>query len=167
MSSMVLVRRVIDGELTALREARLRALAADPDAFGSTLDRERAEPMKFWRERLARGPWFLAWSGMVAVGVVAAVPVRTPAEYELEAMWVAPEWRGKGVAEALVDAVLSWSRANGATSVTLRVFDANLAARSFYERVGFRRTGQWEPHPGKGAFRERLRIHLPPRLPEV
>ncbi|WP_210435493.1 hypothetical protein [Saccharopolyspora sp. ASAGF58] len=53
---LVLVRRVIDSELNALREARLHALAADPDAFGSTLDRERAEPMEFWRARLARGP---------------------------------------------------------------------------------------------------------------
>lgn len=78
-------------------------------------------------------------------------------------MWVAPEWRGKGVAEALVAAVLSWSRTNGATSVTLRVFDANLAARRFYERIGFRRTGQRESHPGKRAFRECQRIQLPPR----
>ncbi|WP_223839862.1 GNAT family N-acetyltransferase [Saccharopolyspora pogona] len=118
MGSGVLVRRVIDSELNALREARLRALAADPDAFGSTLDREWAESMEFWRERLARGPWFLAWSGRAAVGVVAAVPARTSGEHQLEAMWVAPEWRRKGVAEALVDAVLSSSRTNGATSVT-------------------------------------------------
>ncbi|MGW3468230.1 hypothetical protein ACWDKQ_07105 [Saccharopolyspora sp. NPDC000995] len=35
-----------------------------------------------------------------AVGVV-AVLAWTPAEYQLEAMWVAPEWRGNGVANPL------------------------------------------------------------------
>ncbi|MGI8308688.1 GNAT family N-acetyltransferase [Saccharopolyspora hattusasensis] len=111
----------------------------------------------------ARGSWLgpgrrrWGWSLRCRLGP------RGSTEHLLEAMWVAPEWRGKGVAEALVDAVLSWSRADGATSVTLRVFDANLAARRFYERVGFRRTGQRESHPGKRAFRECLRIQLPPR----
>ncbi|TDD41148.1 GNAT family N-acetyltransferase [Saccharopolyspora elongata] len=76
-------------------------------------------------------------------------------------MWVDRAWRGEGVAEALVDAVLSWSLSRGATSVALWVFDGNSAARRFYERVGFRPVGRREPHPQKTErFRECLRIEL-------
>ncbi|MEV0703872.1 GNAT family N-acetyltransferase [Saccharopolyspora sp. NPDC050389] len=160
---MISVRRVVDGELAALREVRLRSLAADPAAFGSTLDGERARPMAFWRERIARGPWFVAWAEREAVGVVSAVPTTTPAEYRLEAMWVDPARRGEGVAEALVDAALSWSRSRGATSVALWVFDGNPAARRFCERIGFRPAGRREPHPEKKSqVRECLRIQLWP-----
>ncbi|MGW5647245.1 N-acetyltransferase family protein [Saccharopolyspora sp. NPDC003752] len=158
---MISVRQVVEGELAALREVRLRALAADPAAFGSTLDGERARPMAFWRERLDRGPWFVAWAGQEAVGVVSAVPTKTWAEYRLEAMWVDRAWRGEGVAEVLVDAVLAWSRSRGAASVALWVFDGNSAARRFYERIGFSPAGRREPHPQKaGQFGERLRIEL-------
>ncbi|WP_177226670.1 GNAT family N-acetyltransferase [Saccharopolyspora shandongensis] len=158
---MISVRRVVEGELAALREVRLRALAADAAAFGSTLDGERTRSMAFWRERLARGPWFVAWAEQEAVGVVSAVPTPTRAEYRLEAMWVDQAWRGEGVADVLVDAVLAWSRSRGASSVTLWVFDGNPAARRFYERVGFRPVGRREQHPEKAEqVRECLRIQL-------
>jgi ribosomal protein S18 acetylase RimI-like enzyme len=56
-------------------------------------------------------------------------------------MWVDPDCRGAGAADALVAAVLSWARVEGARAVRLSVIDDNARARRCYERNGFRATG--------------------------
>jgi ribosomal protein S18 acetylase RimI-like enzyme len=59
----------------------------------------------------------------------------------LFAMWVDPQQRGGGIAEALVEAVVEWARAAGRARVLLDVGDWNVAAIRLYERLGFRATG--------------------------
>jgi GNAT superfamily N-acetyltransferase len=63
-------------------------------------------------------------------------------------MWVAPPWRGRGVASMLADAVIAWARSQGCTRVGLWVPDDNTRARVFYERHGFRPTGRSRQFPG-------------------
>lgn len=46
--------------------------------------------------------------------------------------------RGQGVGRALLDAALSWCRANGAHEVSLDCIWPNRLARRFYESQGFR-----------------------------
>ena len=42
-----------------------------------------------------------------------------------------------GVGRALIDAVERWADASGYRFITLNVFDANIGAKAFYERVGY------------------------------
>ena len=64
-----------------------------------------------------------------------------PPEWQLVGMWVAPGYRGQGVADALVGAVCDLAREAGASSLTLWVTDVNDRARAFYRRLGFTATG--------------------------
>jgi GNAT superfamily N-acetyltransferase len=105
------------------RERRLRALADAPDAFGSTLRRERSHGRP---ERIA---WIEGWKGATNAMFVAergdrwigmAVGSRTGEESDahLYGMWVDPTWRGPGRAR-LVEGVLTWARSWGVRSALL------------------------------------------------
>ena len=84
---------------------RLAALRDAPSAFGMTLAEASAETDAQWRERAARVPcaYVLAFDASEAVGLAAGV-LTAGGEYHLMAMWVRPQWRGKGIAAALVGA---------------------------------------------------------------
>jgi ribosomal protein S18 acetylase RimI-like enzyme len=57
-------------------------------------------------------------------------------------MWVHPDWRGRGVGDLLVTAVIDWARAAGYPAVRLWVSADNTPAERLYLRHGFRRTGE-------------------------
>lgn len=139
------VRRLRADEWRALRELRLRALAADPAAFGSTLERELAFTDATWQERSASAerPTWVAERDGALVGLVSALPREEAAdEVELVSMWVAPEARGSGAAPALIHALVAWARERGATRVSLWVNAANARAERAYARSGFARAGE-------------------------
>jgi len=120
--------------LETVRPLRLRALREDPDAFGSTLEREQDRPdadWDFWvRDSL------IAFDGDTAVGMA---NLKVDGDHaQLFGMWVAPEARGRGVGELLVDALIARS---GDRPITLCVAETAPAARRLYERLGFRPTG--------------------------
>lgn len=64
------------------------------------------------------------------------------AEWELENIVVAEEFRGKGIGTRLVQQLLTQAqRANG-DLVFLEVRESNTPARRFYEKLGFQETGR-------------------------
>jgi len=130
---------------TAWREyrvIRLAALAEAPFAFGSTLAEERRLRAADWRARLARRAQFVVRCRGEAVGTVGGV---VDDGAELVSLWVHPAWRGRGVADVLVRAVLDWARAEGYREVRLWVAADNAPAERLYGRLGFVRTGQVQP----------------------
>jgi ribosomal protein S18 acetylase RimI-like enzyme len=62
-------------------------------------------------------------------------------EYELRPIVVTPEARGSGIADRLVHALLADARSRGHVRVELITEEANLAAISFYRRIGFQDCG--------------------------
>ena len=52
-------------------------------------------------------------------------------------MWVAPDYRGRKVGKALIDAVINWAQNEGYTQIILDVADENTAAIRLYEASGF------------------------------
>ncbi|MHB1534865.1 MAG: GNAT family N-acetyltransferase [Acidimicrobiales bacterium] len=90
----------------------------------------------------------LGVAGRPTVGIAAGLcEDDRPLERHLVAMWVAPNHRGTLVADKLVEAVCAWAQDQDAQSVTLWVADGNARARRFYERLGFRSTGERQPLP--------------------
>ena len=120
--------------LATVRPLRLRALREDPDAFGSTLASEQARPDADW-EFWARDS-LIAFDGETPVGM-ANLKLDGDAA-SLYGMWVAPEARGRGVAEALARALIDRA---GDRPITLCVAEGAHAARRLYERLGFTPTG--------------------------
>jgi ribosomal protein S18 acetylase RimI-like enzyme len=141
------VRRLEPDDWPMLREVRLRSLADTPEAFGSTHAHEAAFDEAEWRRRAGSNGWFVASDGEAPVGIVAGYrePTAPPWQRHLVAMWVAPDTRGRGLAARLVGAVVEWTRADGASELTLGVADGNEAARAAYLRYGFTPTGEAFP----------------------
>jgi ribosomal protein S18 acetylase RimI-like enzyme len=152
----VTIRRLRAAEWAALRALRLEALREAPGAFGSTYEREVILSDNDWRERAAR-----SGSGVDAVIVVAVVggrwvgmargsldergdgSVGRPTA-SMTAVYVAPDWRGRGVGSAVSAGVVEWARERGAAEIRLHVADGNDDARRLYERLGFTLTGRRE-----------------------
>lgn len=124
------------------RAIRLRALADTPDAFGSTLAREKQFSEAEWQRRAGEenAATFIANSDDGT-----DLGLSTGSAYDDEAglyrMWVAPEARERGIGSALVDAVVTWARANGFKRLFLDVANENTSAIALYSKKGFHPTG--------------------------
>jgi uncharacterized protein len=62
---------------------------------------------------------------------------------QIQGVWVAPHWRGRGIATAAMAAVVHDALGRVAPSVSLYVNDYNTAARRAYARCGFRQVGEF------------------------
>jgi ribosomal-protein-alanine N-acetyltransferase len=68
---------------------------------------------------------------------------------------VHPDFRGKGIAEALMRHVISRVRKNGATFMTLEVRPSNAAAVTLYKKLGFEILGtrkNYYTNPNEDAY---------------
>ncbi|MCM2577352.1 GNAT family N-acetyltransferase [Streptomyces meridianus] len=167
------VRTVKADEWEELRALRLRALG-DPVARIAFCDDPRLALLQaddYWKARavpLSDGGTATnliavdeddgTWVGMLAVldetgsrGPVqepdgAALPDRV----HIVSVYVLPEHRGTGVAEALLRGAVAWSWENTpAQRVRLWVHERNSRALAFYLRLGFVRTGERMPFPSQ------------------
>lgn len=140
---MMPVRQLAAEEWRIARRVRLRALQEAPEAFASTYRDEVQRPDEWWVGGMRKLTWFVAEANDELQGVVAGLPA--PDHPEIVSMWVEPRWRGSGVADELLRAVITWARASGADGVCLAVAEGNDRARRFYERSGFVASGPGEP----------------------
>lgn len=147
----LVVRRVRPGDGPALRQLRLAALATDPLAFGSTLEREEALPEAHWSTLAENGASGSREATFVAVGTDAA-PVgmigafTEGAARHLWGMWVVPARRRGGAGRALLRAVLEWcAEAAPGEPVRLDVNPVQEAAIRLYVAHGFRTSGEDQP----------------------
>ena len=151
---MALVRATTVADWQALREIRLQALRDAPSAFASTHARETAFADGEWRRRAARDGSFLAFLPEVSPAGLGGGYLAAPDTVELISMFVRPQARGRGVGEAINDAVAGWARDKGATTVHLWVTETNSGARMLYERCGFTVTAERQPLPSAPALGE-------------
>ena len=80
------------------------------------------------------GKGWIAEIDRVAVGF----SIASSKDNSIWALFVRPEFEGKGVGKALLASATTWLFANGATEVTLTT-GAGTSADRFYERQGWRR----------------------------
>ncbi len=132
----VRVRRVNEFDLAAWAELRFALLPETP------IEEHRAElPKVLADERQAA---FIAVDRAgVCVGLaearlrdVAEGCASSPVGY-LEGGYVVPALRNQGIGHALLDAVASWSRAQGCTELASDTLLDNLVARAAHEALGF------------------------------
>ncbi len=150
---MLATRALDPDEWELFRSVRLEALRESPDAFGSTLERERASDEAAWRGWITGEGWnadstaFVAEEDRIPAGIaVCARFDRDPGRAHLFAMWVRPSSRGRGIGRALVAAVVERARSLGVDEIVLRVTEGNGAAAALYGACGFARTSD-PPEP--------------------
>lgn len=114
-------------------EIQLRYGFSAPNPFDP--DGPAARPGGFW----------VAFDEGKPVGSIALTGLED-GRAELDAMYVVPTHRRRGVANALLAALEAHARAVGVTSIVLRAGDPQPEALAFYRRAGFspsERFGRW------------------------
>jgi GNAT superfamily N-acetyltransferase len=149
----VQVRRIRSGEGKLLRKVRLAALADSPLAFESTVDEEYNRPDEALETAAAARSEGGASANFVVEGEAGVVGLigayrsdEEPTTVELVSMWVAPHARGQGLGAHLVERVIEWAAAAGATRVALWVTSGNDPAMALYRRTGFGPTAVSKAH---------------------
>ena len=152
---MVLVRATTITDWQALRKIRLQALRDAPYAFSSTHAGEATLGDDEWHRRATRDGSFFAFIPELAEPAgLAGGYEEEPGVVELISMFVRPQARGRGVGEAIIDAVAEWARQKDATTVHLWVTETNKHARLLYERCGFTVTAERQPLPSSPSLAE-------------
>lgn len=141
----IAVRAAATGEWQLYRELRLTALTRDPDAFGADAAAEQAFTEERWRARLVERSTLLAESAALGTCGLAGVVREDDGTFHLVSVWVAPEARGRGTGELLVEAALRRAAELGAHELRLWVAEDNPAAQRLYRRMNFRPTGRVQP----------------------
>lgn len=160
------VRSIRAEEWAAVKELRLLALR-DPVAsiaYLETYEEAVERPDSFWQERAARSGGaavgvrqFVAegadgvWGGTLTV-LMEEAGTKDWAGFPVErrqghvvGVYVRPEHRGSGLAEALFAAGVRWAWESGAERVRLIVHEDNGRAQGFYRKVGFVPSGVTVP----------------------
>ena len=131
---------VISVELIASPSDELRALIAElEEVLAAEYPPEQRHGLSVDAIFQPHIRFFVARAGGRAVGCggVALFPDFA----EVKRMYVRPEARGRGVADAVLARVEAETRAAGLAVLRLETGDRQLAAMRFYERAGFRRCG--------------------------
>lgn len=130
-------------DLEAVVALRLHAITTEPQAFSQRAPEEREWSMEKWSEHYSPATGehpsnFLevVMSGKQAVGVLGAVPDEGDSVWKLVGMYVLPEFRGKGVASSLFEALETNIRNADGRKLTLHVNAGQLAAIKLYEKQG-------------------------------
>jgi ribosomal protein S18 acetylase RimI-like enzyme len=137
------MRPLTPADEPGLHQLRLQALSLHPEAFGTSVEEERAEGssrMIGAYPSLTLGAF--ADDALVGMGGL-LVPARVKQRHRgnLFSLFVAPAWRGQGVGHALLHGLVDHARRVGLRYVTLSVTVGNLQARALYRAAGFLSVG--------------------------
>jgi RimJ/RimL family protein N-acetyltransferase len=130
-------------------QLRLQALKVNPEAFGSTYEREIKFSLETVKERIvpSEEKFVLgAFDGEDAlVGIVTFIrenSLKTAHKGNIFGMYVTPECRGQGVGKRLIlDLITRARNFEGLEQINLTVVSTNLSAKNLYESIGFRSYG--------------------------
>lgn len=115
-------------------EAHCRSSYGERIQAAEIADANRTTLVACDRDRLV-GYGQLRWAA-APVGVVATKPA------EVQRLYVDAAWHGKGVAQALMDALLAAAISGGSDAAWLGVWEWNPRAMAFYAKCGFTVVGE-------------------------
>jgi GNAT superfamily N-acetyltransferase len=135
-----------------LRDLRLRALADAPESFLGDLPAEGAYDEKHWRQEASRNVWLVATLETRNVGL-AKLNVQSADGLHLEALWVDPSERRRGIGTQLVSALEDIAATTGVRQLKLWIFTENDSARQFYRHRSYRETTLVQPIKANNRLR--------------
>lgn len=141
-------------EWQSYKSLRLRALKEDPQAFGSSYEKEIQHPDEKWQSRLADNELlvFAKMNGLV-VGMMGAFQTdsdKISNSATVYGVYVSSEARGKGISGKLIEELLNLLKGNDIATANLTVNKDQQAAVGLYKKYGFWVTGEEESIMGDG-----------------
>jgi RimJ/RimL family protein N-acetyltransferase len=133
------IRRLEISDAALFRDIRLEALQKNPEAFGSTFEKESAQPLSWFEATLGAADIFGAFvDGALAgmAGYSAQENLKQAHKGRLWTMYVRAAARNMGLGKILVAAVLDHARGR-VELVQLTVVSENESARKLYRATGF------------------------------
>ncbi|WP_134701974.1 GNAT family N-acetyltransferase [Ammoniphilus sp. YIM 78166] len=139
------IRVLNESDAHVYQELRLSALKTNPEAFGSTYDKEVHFSMETVEERIkpSKDKFVLGSFDKMGslVGTVIFIRennIKTTHKANVYGMYVAPEVRGKGIGKSLILELIKQARnCEGLEHINLTVVSNNQSAKKLYEFVGF------------------------------
>ena len=106
------------------------------------------------------GALLLAWNDDSIAGCVAMRPLEREI-CEMKRLWVRPEFRGRGIGEALARAIMQRAAQSGYARMRLDTLPGMAVAQSIYAALGFRPIGSYYRNP------DACTVYLEAELTEV
>ncbi|HLF11670.1 MAG TPA: GNAT family N-acetyltransferase [Gammaproteobacteria bacterium] len=138
--------RVSEADLSNPRDAKgllevLDSYAADPVGGGESLPEDVQSRLPSMLRELPSALVLLAFYDDQSVGVAVCFfglsTFRAQPLLNIHDLAVLPQYRGRGIGRALLDAAEDHARRRGCCKLTLEVQDDNTRARTLYQRFGF------------------------------
>ena len=153
------IRRLEISDAALFRDIRLEALQKNPEAFGSTFEKESAQPLSWFEARLGLADIFGAFLDGTLVGM-AGYSARENSKQAhkglLWTMYVRAAAQSTGLGRKLVAAVLDHARGR-VEMVQLTVVSENEAAHRLYRALGFVEYGyEKQAHKQNGRYYDEI-----------
>jgi diamine N-acetyltransferase len=163
---MIVYRDAEPGDAAALADLFARSFTDTFGALYAPADLAaflNANGVEHWAAQLADPAYAIrigeadgAAAALVKLGPPSLPVERTRPSIELRRLYVLPEHKGTGAAQAAMDWAIETARARGAEDLFLSVYVDNHRARRFYERYGFERVGSYRFMVGNHADEDDL-----------
>lgn len=146
------IRPMGSNDWALYKKLRLNSLLDSPDSFAATFETASSFTDDEWRQRLNNSKGLTSVLPLLAsyraneAGLAWGVVNGNNDQYVyLYQMWVSPQYRGKGIGRALVQAIIDWCEDSGKSGIRLGVTTTNKAAVELYRSMGFVELGNTEP----------------------
>lgn len=159
---MDLIRPLTESDLGAYAALRRRSLEEEPLAFGASPESDVVMQIGKAPDWMLFGAFAPELAG--AAGIIRARHPKMRHKMHLWGMYVAPEFRRRGLAALLLEAAVAHARStDGIEWLQLAVSEAAAAAKRLYERAGFETWGS-EPDAlrfgGVSALEEHMALRV-------
>lgn len=139
---MITIQKLSPDDWQQYRDIRLMALKDDPLAFGSSYEEEVGQTEHDWRARI--GVIWFAFIGVEAVGLIGLLQRENQSSKHcgyIISTWVKPQFRGQGIAKAMLKRLQDVALTSGLKKLSLQVTKTQTAAFSLYQDLGFKTVG--------------------------
>lgn len=163
------IRCLVEDDAEAYTALRREMLLDAPLSFAASPEDDVAGSVEAVRRQIRAAPDSVIFGGFQpqlvgAVGLYRDRHVKASHKAHVWGMYVKRDWRRRGLAAALLEAVLAHARAlPGVDWVHIGVSSSAPAARRLYERLGFRAWGE-EPEAARHEGESAVEIHMALRL---
>ncbi|MGV8804622.1 MAG: N-acetyltransferase family protein [Polaromonas sp.] len=163
------IRRLEPADAADYQRFRLRSLREHPEAFTSAYEEVLLQPLSTPERRLAlpdEKVWGAFEGGVLAgmIGLNHETRRHNRHKATLVGMYVASEFAGHGLGQALMQTVLQEARDGLVELIVLTVTEGNQAALALYRRAGFSAFGI-EPDAVRVRGVSHGKIHMAVQLP--